>query len=57
MLMCEVLYKAEATWRLGVLVESHDDALDGAHDGQSLVDLQLGGVEAEVAYVDSGGAV
>lgn len=55
MLMSKIFHKAKATWSFSVLVETHDQALDGTYDGHGLIDLQLRGVKTQVAHIDGGG--
>jgi len=52
-----VLYEAEAARRLGLHVQAHDDALDGAHGGEHLLYLQLRGVEGQVAHIQRAGVL
>ena len=49
-----VLDKAEATRRLLVAIEAHDDALDVASSAEKLVYLLLGGVEGQIAHIERG---
>ena len=45
MILIIVLDEAEPTRRLGVAVQTHDDALDGSDDAEGLQQLRLSGVE------------
>lgn len=54
-LVCVVLDEAETTGRLAEAVETHDEALHFAALGEELVHLLLGGVEGQIADIESGG--
>jgi len=46
-----VLHEAEAAGRLLILVQAHHNHTNIAAAGEELVDLLLGGVEAQVSHV------